>query len=103
LEHDIRHDLSAEQAQRVARKALESYATRFAAYQPSVQWRTDTEAAVEFTVKGMHLKGGLKIGSDRFSLNLDVPFLLRPLKGRAFAVIEREVQGWIAKAKSGEA
>ena len=46
------------------------------------------DSAVEFTVKGMHLKGGLKVGSDRFSLNLDVPFLLRPLKGRAFAVIE---------------
>jgi hypothetical protein len=103
VEHDIRHDLSADQAKRVAHRALESYATRFAGYQPSVQWRTDTEAAVAFTVKGMRLTGGVKIGRERFSRNHEVPFLLRPLKGRAFAVIEREVQGWIAKAKSGEA
>ena len=103
MEHDIRHDLPVDQAQRVARLALESYATRFAKYEPAVQWSTDNQASVAFTVKGMRLSGGLKIERDRFRLDLDVPMLLRPFKGRAFAVIEREVQGWIAKAKAGEA
>jgi hypothetical protein len=103
VEHEIRHDLETAQAQRVARRALDSYSQRFAAYSPEVQWANDSEASVAFTVKGMRLAGGLKVEPDRFRLNLEVPFLLRPFKGRAFGVIEREVQNWVAKAKTGEA
>lgn len=100
MEHDIRHNLGEAQAQRVAKQAVQSYAERFAKYNPEVQWRGDSQADVAFTVKGMRLSGGLKVESDRIRLSLDVPFVLRPFKGRAFAVIEREVQGWLAKAKS---
>jgi hypothetical protein len=103
VEHDIRHDLEPARAQQVAKQALQSYSERFSKYSPEIQWRSDTQADVAFTVKGMRLAGGLKIEPDRFRLSLDVPFMLRPFKGRAFAVIEREVQGWLAKAKSGQA
>jgi hypothetical protein len=103
VEHEIRHDLSQEQAQRATRKALQNYAERFGAYQPEVQWRTDSEAAVAFTIKGLRLQGGIKVEPACIRLNLDVPFVFRPFKKRAFGVIEREVQGWIAKVKSGEA
>jgi hypothetical protein len=100
VEHEIRHDLEPAQAQRVAKQAVDSYATRFAKYHPEVQWLSDSQADVVFTVKGMRLSGGLKVERDRIRLSLDVPFVLRPFKGRAFAVIEREVQGWLAKAKT---
>lgn len=103
MEHDIQHDLEPAQAQRVAKQALQSYSERFAKYNPEIQWRGDTQADVAFTVKGMRLAGGLKIEPDRFRLSLDVPFMLRPFKGRAFAVIEREVQVWLVKAKSEKA
>jgi hypothetical protein len=103
VEHDIRHDLEPAQAQKIAKQALQSYSERFAKYGPEVQWRSDTQADLAFTVKGMRLAGGLKIEPDRFRLSLDVPFVLRPFKGRAFGVIEREVQGWIAKAKAAPA
>jgi hypothetical protein len=103
VDHDIRHDLEPAQAQNVAKQALQSYSERFSEYKPEVQWRSDTQADVAFTVKGMRLAGGLKIEPDRFRLSLDVPFLLRPFKSRAFGVIEREVQTWMAKAKSGQA
>jgi len=103
VEHDIQHDLEPAQAQRVAKQALQSYSDRFAKYYPEIACRSDTQADVAFTVKGMRLAGGLKIEPDRFRLSLDVPFVLRPFKGRAFGVIEREVQAWVAKAKSGQA
>ncbi len=103
VEHDIQHDLEPAQAQRVAKQALQSYSDRFAKYNPEIAWRSDTQADVAFTVKGMRLAGGLKIEPDRFRLSLDVPFVLRPFKGRAFGVIEREVQAWVSKAKSGQA
>ena len=103
MEHEISHDLDTAQAQRVAHRALDSYSQRFAAYKPEVQWSSESQASVAFTVKGMRLAGGLKVEPNRFLLNLEVPFILRPFKSRAFGVIEREVQNWVAKAKSGDA
>ena len=35
-------------------------------------------------------------------MDLDVPFVLRPFKGKAMGVIEEEIKKWIAKAKAGE-
>jgi hypothetical protein len=103
VEHDIQHDLEPAQAQRVAKQALQSYSERFSKYSPEVQWRSDSQADIAFTIRGMRLAGGLKIEPGRFRLSLDVPFVLRPFKGRAFGVIEREVQTWIAKAKAEQA
>ena len=39
---------------------------------------------------------------DGIVMDLDVPFLFRPFQKRAMEVIEREVQVWIGKARSGE-
>ena len=36
------------------------------------------------------------------TLDLDVPFLLKPFKSKALEVIEREIKVWVAKAKRGE-
>jgi hypothetical protein len=102
LEHEIRHDLPPAEAQRIAKQAIASYAERFAKYSPEVQWRSESQADVAFTVKGMRLTGGIAIEANRFRLSLDVPFVLRPFKGRAFAMIEAEVQKWLAKAKNGQ-
>lgn len=103
MEHEITHDLEPAKAQSVAHRALDSYAERFAQYKPQVNWRNESEAEVAFTVKGMKLEGGLKVEPNRFLLNLDVPFVLRPFRSRAFSVIEREVQSWVQKAKAGQA
>ena len=103
VEHEIRHDLDPAQAQRAAHEALRSYAERFAAYKPEVQWRTDAEADIAFTVKGLRLHGGVKVEPSCYRLHLDVPFVFRPFKKRAFGVIEREVQGWLTKVKAGQA
>jgi hypothetical protein len=102
MEHEIPHDLSPEKAQKVARQALQSYAERFAKYSPEVRWDDEQRAVVAFTVKGIRLEGGITLAQGRFRMRLDVPFLLRPFSGRAFKVIDAEVQHWIAKAKAAE-
>lgn len=99
MNHEIRHDLSAGEARAVAQRALDAYAKRFAKYAPELTWRSEREAAVVFTVKGIRLHGGLEVQDDRFLLQLDVPLLFRPFQGRALKVIEREVQTWLAQAK----
>jgi hypothetical protein len=101
MEHEVRHDLDLAEAKRIAHEALESYRNRFAAYRPEVKWLTDSRAEVAFAAKGLHLRGGLEVFADRLQLRLEVPLLLRPFKSRALAVLEREVAGWIQKAKVG--
>jgi hypothetical protein len=50
----------------------------------------------------MSLKGQLSIEPDRYVISMDVPLLLRPFKTIAMPIIEKEAQGWIDKAKSGQ-
>jgi hypothetical protein len=35
-------------------------------------------------------------------MSLDVPFLLRPFKGKALGVIEEEIRRWVAKGEAGD-
>ena len=68
-------------AQKVAKSALESYAERFASYNPSADWTSDTHADIGFSVNGVSLKGAVDVTEKSIDLDLEVPFLLRPFKG----------------------
>lgn len=102
MKHQVPHDLDEQTARKVADKAWESYSTRFAQYDPRINWVTDKRAEVGFSAKGIKLKGTLEILPKAIEMDLDVPFLLRPFKKKAMSVIDEEVRKWIGKAKSGE-
>ncbi len=102
MNHSIPHDLGEDQAKRVAEKALAAYAERFAEYSPKVIWSDPKRAQVSFSVKGLSLSGLIQIQSRSIDIDLDVPFMLRPFKGKAMEVIEREFSNWINKAKAGK-
>jgi hypothetical protein len=102
MKHSVPHDLGLEQAKKVADAAFESYKSRFAEYNPTVSWAGDRRADISFKVKGVTLKGGVDVSTTSFELDLNVPFLLRPFKGKALGVIEEEIKKWIKKEKAGE-
>lgn len=102
MKHSVSHSLGKEMARKVARAALESYAERFAEFKPTTRWKSDDQAAISFTVKGMSLEGGVVVKDSSIDLDLDVPFLLKPFQGKAVGVIDKEIQLWIEKAKRGE-
>jgi len=102
MKHQIAHDLDDAVAKEVAIRAFESYQKRFADYQPRMKWTGDKDAAIEFNVKGLTLKGSIGIRPRAIELDLDVPFVFRLFKSKAIDVIEREVRNWIGKAKRGE-
>ena len=102
MKHIVKHDLDLATAKKVAQKAYESYAERFAEYSPTATWTTDRRCDVSFTVKGVKLNGSLELADGEIQMDLDVPFIFRPFKKKALDVIEREVRAWIEKAKSGE-
>ncbi len=102
MKHLIAHDLDDKTAKEVAVRAFDSYQKRFASYQPTMQWTSDKNARIEFSVKGLKLSGNIGIAPKAIELDLDVPFVFRLFKSKALEVIEREVQTWIGKAKRGE-
>ena len=101
MKHSISHDLGLDKAKEVATKALDSYKSRFAEYNPQTKWVSDTRCDIGFSVKGMSLNGVLEVTPASIDMDLDVPFMLRPFKGTALSVIEREITKWLEKAKAG--
>ncbi len=102
MKHSVPHSLGQEKAKKVAEEAFKSYQNRFAEYKPTVSWPSSDRADIGFSVKGVSLKGSVDVKPNSIDLDLDVPFMLRPFKGRALGVIEDEIKKWIGKAEAGE-
>lgn len=100
--HVIEHNLDLPTARKVTDKAFETYAERFKEYSPTATWVSDTKSNIGFQAKGIKLNGSLELKPHAVELELDVPLLLRPFKGRAIQVIDEEIRDWIAKANDGE-
>jgi hypothetical protein len=102
MQHEVHHGLGIELATRAVRAAWQAYAERFAKYSPKATWETPTRARVSFTVPGATLDGKLEVRAEDVVIDLDVPFLMRPFRKQAIAVIEREIQVWIGRARAGQ-
>jgi isopentenyl diphosphate isomerase/L-lactate dehydrogenase-like FMN-dependent dehydrogenase len=100
MKHEVSHDLGQAKAREVAQKAFAAYQTKFAEYEPKVNWKTENAADISFCVKGMKLNGEIEVSDKTIGVDLDVPFLLRPFKGKALEVIEAEIREWIGRAKA---
>ena len=102
MKHQIAHDLDSTLAKEAAVRAFEAYRQRFTNYNPTMKWDNDQKARIGFSVKGVKLEGSIDILPRAIEIDLDVPFLFRPFKGKAIEVIEKEVRNWLTKAKNGE-
>ena len=102
MKHAVAHDLGADKAARAAKAAFAAYEQKYAKYSPRANWLSDRRADISFSAKGVSIKGTIEVGATSIDMDLDVPFLLRPFKGKALEVIEREIRVWIEKARSGE-
>lgn len=101
MKHVVTHDLGQEKAKKVALAAFDSYQKRFPQYNPTANWVSDNRANIGFNVKGISLTGVIEVSASTIEMDLDVPFMLRPFKGKALGVIEEEIQGWVQKARTG--
>jgi len=102
MEHRVPHDVGRETAKKATIRAFDAYSKKYVEYKPKTTWTSDYKANISFTVKGMGLSGTIDVREKEIALDLDVPFLLRPFKGTALDVIEREIKVWVLKAKNGE-
>ena len=102
MKHVIKHDLDFELAKKAAVKAAERYTAKFAKYDAKTEWTSDTHADISFKVKGLDLSASMDLEPNQMSVDMEVPFLLRPFKRKALSVVEEVIQKWINKAKNGE-
>ena len=102
MKHAVPHDLGTEKARKVADAAFESYKKKLAKYNPRANWVSDRRAEISFSVKGITLNGALEVQERSIDMELNVPFLLRPFRGKALSLIEGEIREWIKKANAGE-
>jgi len=102
MKHQIAHDLDSNLAKEAAVRAFEAYQKRFASFSPTMDWEGERKARIGFSIKGVKLEGSIDILPRAIELDLNVPFLFRPFKGKAIEAIDREVRTWLTKAKNGE-
>ena len=102
MEHRVAHDLGRDLAKKATAAAFAAYAAKYTEYNPQTKWTGDYSAIISFKVKGVGLEGTVEVLESAITLDLDVPFLLRPFKSMAIDVIDREIKVWVAKAKAGE-
>jgi hypothetical protein len=101
-QHDIQHDLDFDLAKLAAEHAAESYAKRFAEYDYKATWVSSARVELGFTVVGKRLTGAMTVKPKKLELELEVPLMFRPFRGKALEIIEREARVWLEKAKNGE-
>ena len=102
MKHSVTHDLDTDLAKRATEKAIESYSERFAKYDPTVSWSSDTKANLRFKVKGFSIKGEIELRPGAIDIDMDVPFALRLFKKQAIQVVESSIRQWIDRAKAGD-
>ena len=101
MEHSFEHDLTQEEARRVADRAWGSYAQRLGKWSPEVNWIDEYRAEVTFRAKGISLTGELEIRAGWIDITLDVPLIFHIFKSRAVTIVEKEINFWIANHKQG--
>lgn len=102
MKHSVPHDLTHALAREATRHALESYRARFPEFKPQGQWTSEDRVELSFSVMGSTLKGVVDVLPKQIDLELDVPMMFRPFRGKALEVIEEEIRAWIRKARAGE-
>ena len=102
MEHKVHHGLNHDLAKKATDKAIDAYTERFDKYNPSAEWLNDNEVKVSFSAKGVSVDGKIELREDDMTIDLDVPFLLRPFKSKAINVIEEEIEKWVERARNGE-
>ncbi len=102
MQHTISHGLDQALARKATQKALEHYQERFSEYSPKLQWMGPDRAEIQFTVASKTLKGYIQVQARDIAIDLDVPMLFSPFRGKAIKIIETEIMEWIKKARAGE-
>lgn len=83
-------------------KAYEAYATKLSDFNPQIDWKSDREAVVSFTVMKKKLEARFLVDEQNVEISGDIPFLFKPFQSRIERVLGDEMEKWLAKERAGE-
>ena len=102
MKHSISHPLTTDMARKVCDFAFEKYSEKFADYNPTAQWATDTQCNLSFNAKGVTLDAKILLVPSAIEVEMKLPFLFKPFQKKAIGLIEGEITKWIERAENGE-
>lgn len=102
MKHTIKHDLDISLAKKACVKAFEAYSEKFAKYNPTANWKSETLAEIGFEAKGVKLGGTVDLRPKEIEVEMNVPFLFKPFQSKAVELVEGEITKWVGKAKNGD-
>lgn len=101
----VPHDLDRPAAKKAADRAVVAYGDEFKQYQTKINWPSEFQAEITFSVSGFSLHGRVDIREKDVTVAFEVPFLLypvaKPLLPKILHKIELEVEYWLYRAKAG--
>jgi hypothetical protein len=99
----VKHGLEdRDRVRTVIEKAYEAYRERLADHKPKLEWLSQDEARVSFSVIGKSLASNFKVQGDSVVVEGDIPFIFRPFRSKIEGVLREEVEKWAAKARAVE-
>lgn len=96
----IKTGMTKAQTKEAVVKAMEIYSQKFEKASPTFHWIKEDVGQFAFSAKGMNMTGTIEVEDGQLSVEMNVPFLLKPMKGWALEIIQKEVQKWAEKIKS---
>ena len=94
VNYSMRHALTDDAIRALVVEAFSTYRQRYARLGPVLRWHEDGSAEVAVTLRGVGLRGRLQLRDGEVQVSVPLPRLLRPLEGRARALIDRELSRW---------
>jgi hypothetical protein len=101
MRYTIIHQEDQNTVRRAADAALSHYQERFPANHPEAVWTGPDQVEVSVQVKGVTLRGEVRLRPGVIELEMDVPLFLRVFRDRAVRLAESEVRKWLAVAHDG--
>ena len=101
MRHRIERSCGPARTRRILDEAFAAYAERYARYRPHLKWYDDSRAAFGFRVRGLKVTGTLSLLADAIDLEVQVPWMLRPLHDLARRTIDAEAERLFAAPGDG--
>ena len=100
MKHQVRHELEPESAKELIESLVETYKQHYSEIPVSSSWATQDRMVFDVKVRGRRVEGEIVVCVDSYDFAVDLPWALRPFKGRITSLLDREVARWAASRTS---
>ena len=94
MKHQVEHQLAPDSARDLIESLVETYKEHYAEIPVSSAWAEQDRLVFDVKVRGRQVVGEVVVCADRYDFEVDLPWALRPFKGRITSLLDREVARW---------